>query len=104
MTPPSLPLREILLCEAFHEDSRTLIYAVVLRKGLSFELLDVLRGDPALIARHETTLELLERRFKLPVRVLDGSESAFLGVQTMLAHKNGTKTYRLRAPKRPQPC
>lgn len=99
MTPPSTHIREILVCEAHDEDSKTLLYVLVLRKGLQFELLDVLGSEHCALLPDSRTLKLLEREFELPVRVLDGPESAFLGAKTLLARKTGAKNYRLRVRK-----
>jgi len=95
-----LPLREILLCQVFRPAPPALLYAVVRRSGLEFELLSFIKGDHAALLPDETVLELLERRFQLPVRVLSGSEGAFLGLKTFLARQNGS-SYALRRPPTP---
>lgn len=87
-SPKPLPLREILICEV-HALNK-LIYALVRRKGMSFELVALLKGDHCALMTDETTLKLLEGRFQLPVRVFSGTEGAFLGAKTLLAHRNGT--------------
>ena len=101
MQPPSTPLREILVCEATHDELEVLFYVVVLRKGLSFELLHLSRADHCALLTDPTTLKLLERRFKLPVRVLKGANGVFLGAQTLLAERNGQIRYRPKIPKGP---
>jgi hypothetical protein len=82
-----LPLREVLICEVWRPN--LLVYALVLRKGSSFKLLGLVKGDHCALMTHENTLLLLERRFELPVQVVSGTEGAFLGAQTLLAHRNG---------------
>jgi len=90
MHPDPLPLREILLCQTLQRDTNTLIYAVVLRKGLNFELLQLLRSRNSALIRDNSTLKLLERRFQLPVRVLLSPNGSFLGLKTLLAQRKGT--------------
>lgn len=90
MTPPNpIPLREVLLCEA-SQPPDTLLCAIILREGITFTLLDLIRGDHCSLISDPRTLKLLEREFNLPTRVLDGVEGPFLGAKTLLAHKNGT--------------
>lgn len=88
-----LPLREVLICEVYALNK--LIYALVRRKGMSFELLAMVKGDHCALMTDETTLKRLEGRFQLPVRVLSGTEGAFLGGKTLLAHQKRT-TYSLK--------
>jgi hypothetical protein len=85
-----IPIREVLVCQALDRDRQVLLYALVLRKGLEFELLGIVRGDHTALLTDQTTLELLERRFELPVRVFFGDPGAFLGAQTLLARQKGT--------------
>ena len=93
-----LPLREILVCQALDTERQLLLYLIVLRKGLEFELLGTLRGDHCALMTDETTLLLLEGRFGLPVRVLSDANGAFLGMQTVFAQQNGTN-FRLKPTK-----
>jgi len=100
MRPEPVPLREILLCQAADASRQVLLYAVVLRKGLDFELLHLLRGDHVALIGDETTRKRLEGKFQLPVRVLSGSNGSFLGLKTLHARRNNT-TYSLKpAPAR----
>ena len=90
MSPDPLPLREILVCQAFDKNREVLLYTIILRKGLHFELLSTIQSDHAALLTDENTLKLLEGKFQLPVRVLLGSNGAFLGVKTLFAHKKGS--------------
>jgi len=96
--PPSIPLREILACEVTSEEGRVVI-AFVRREGMRFQLLSLTKDDEAAIVRDPRTLKYLERVFELPVRVLDGAEAVFLGVQTVLAEREGREFYHLKVGK-----
>lgn len=85
-----LPLREILICEALDAENQRLLYLIVLRKGLEFELLGMVRGDHCALMTDETTLLLLEGRFGLPVRVFSDANGAFLGMKTLFARREGS--------------
>ena len=95
---PSIPLREILACEVVSEEGRVVI-AFVRREGMRFQLISFAKDDEASIVRDPRTLEHLQRVFELPIRVLDGAEAVFLGVQITLAEREGRDYYRLKGPK-----
>jgi len=100
MTPlREIPLREVLACEVVYEDR--VVVVLVRREGLKFHLLGSLLDEHAMIIRDEHTLKHLERRFELPIRLLEGDESAFLGVQTLRARREGRDFYQLRVGKAP---
>ena len=95
--PSSIPLREVLVCEVIYEDQ--IIAAVVMREGMKFQLVGYLLDDQAALVRDSRTLNVLEKGFELPVRVLEGDEGAFLGVQTARARREGRDFYHLKVEK-----
>lgn len=91
-----IPLREALLCPA--SDGRHHVALLVLREGTRCTLLRSLTGHAAAIASSEPGLRVLQGALNLPVRTLEPALAAVLGLQTLLAKRQGRVSYVLGEP------
>lgn len=91
-----IPLREALLCPA--SDGQHHVALVVLREGARCSLLRSLTGHAAAISTSELGLQVLQGALNLPVRVLEPGPAASLGLQTLLAKREGRSHYILGEP------
>jgi hypothetical protein len=86
-------IQEALVCPFVFED--TFHVAIVLRRGRDCILLSTIKGLEAGVASSDDGLKVVQEVLKLPCRVLDGQEGAFLARKTILAEHEGTGYYRL---------
>jgi hypothetical protein len=86
-------IQEALLCPFLFED--TFHVAVVLRRGRDCLLLSTLEGLEAGICTSDDGLKVVQDVLRLPCRVLDGEEGAFLARKTIIAEHEGQSCYRL---------
>ena len=96
------PLREALIClvQSPAGDAQDHLFgALVRREGMRFELIRPFLDDQAALLTDSRTITALERMLDLPIRVLEPDNSLFLGMETMLAHREGRKYFHLKGQK-----
>jgi len=86
-------IQEALLCPFLFEG--TLHVALVLRRGRECILLNTLTGLHAGIASSDGGIQVVQDVLRIPCRVIDGQEGAFLARRTILAEREGSGSYRL---------
>ena len=90
----TLPVQEALICPFLDEKERFHV-AIVLRQGYRCFLLTRLSGLVAAATPSQRGIQIIEETLRLPCRVIDGQEGAFLAQHVMAAEKDGSGSYLL---------